>query len=155
MSDNQNLVQTSLNSIDTFLKENVLNNPVVLGLLTAMLAIYGPRLHPKLPPNVRNLFNDSTFRFIIILLIIYLSSKDLVLSFIIAISFLFIFSLTTTMDVKEKFIDSKIRHYSDFNTIREPFHNEHDNLDQSSNTMDVVNSKVNDLINSDSDSDSD
>lgn len=146
----ENMSMTSIqNSVDEYLQKNVLNNSIVLGLLTAMLAIYGPRLHPRLPDNIRKLFNDSTFRFIIILLIIYLSSKDLVLSFIIAISFIFIFSLTNTMDIKEKFIDRKLRQYSDFNTIREPFLNNSDSLDQSDNTMDILNNQVNDLVNDD------
>ena len=124
-------ISTQTANIDTFLNNNVLQNPVILGLLTAMLAIYGPRLHPKLPPVIRNLFNNSSFRFLVILMIIYISSKDLVLSFIISISFIFIFSLTTTMEIKEKFIDSKLKSYSDFDTIRETFTNPNDGLDQS------------------------
>ena len=143
----------SQNSIDIFLETNILKNPIALGLLTAMLSIYGPRLHPKLPPVIRNLFNNSSFRFIIILMIIYISSKDLILSFIIAISFIFIFSLTTTMEIKEKFIDSKLRQYSDFDSIRETFENPSDNLDQSPNTMDVLNDNVNDIINDNDDQD--
>ena len=56
----ENMSMTSIqNSVDEYLQKNVLNNSIVLGLLTAMLAIYGPRLHPRLPDNIRKLFSDD------------------------------------------------------------------------------------------------
>ena len=43
--------------------DNILSNPTSYGLLALFLGIYGPRLHPKLPPIIRDLFNNNVFRF--------------------------------------------------------------------------------------------
>jgi hypothetical protein len=86
--------------------QKVFNNPIVYGVLAIFLAIYGPRLQPRLPKIVRDLFNHSVFRFFVILLILFISSKDLQLSLIITIAFLLILSLVNSLDVQEHF-DSK------------------------------------------------
>ena len=39
------------------------------------ISCYGPRLSPKLPRVVRDLFNNNYFRFSVILLVIYMSNK--------------------------------------------------------------------------------
>ena len=68
--------------------DTVLSNPVTYGVLAIFLAMYGPRLHPKLPSPVKDLFGTPLFRFAIIMLIIYMSTKDLSMSLIISIAFL-------------------------------------------------------------------
>ena len=37
--------------------------PVYRGLIAVLLTFYGPRLHPKLPVEIVDLFNNSYFRF--------------------------------------------------------------------------------------------
>lgn len=85
------------------ISQQLFNNPIIYGILAIFLAIYGPRLHPRLPTTVRNMFNNSFYRFIVILLIIFISSKDLQLSLIITIAFLLILSLVNSLDVQEYF----------------------------------------------------
>lgn len=76
-------------------------SPILYGLIAMFLAVYGPRLHPALPASVRNLFNNSIFRFIVIVIIIYISSRDLYISLIIAIGFLVVISLANMIDIRE------------------------------------------------------
>ena len=70
------------------------DKPIYYGLIAIFLTIYGPRLHPKLPDGIRELFNNNIFRFAIITLIIYLSNRDLQLALIIALTFIIIMRIT-------------------------------------------------------------
>ena len=97
-----NLRQTTISNVETNLNK-LLKHPVLYGLIAVLLVVYGPRLQPKLPPMVRNLFNNNIFRFMVILLIAYLSSKSLELSLIVAIAFCLIISYTTSQEVQEQF----------------------------------------------------
>ena len=38
---------------------NLVETPIYYGILALFLSIYGPRLHPKLPPVIKDLFNNS------------------------------------------------------------------------------------------------
>ena len=51
--------------------------PIMYGVLGMLLGFYGPRLNPSLPTNIKNLFENSLFRFLIIAVIICVSTKDL------------------------------------------------------------------------------
>uniref|UniRef100_A0A6C0IVY5 Uncharacterized protein n=1 Tax=viral metagenome TaxID=1070528 RepID=A0A6C0IVY5_9ZZZZ len=88
-----------------FLK-NVDISKILIPVLAVFVQIYGSRLQPKLPTNIMNLFNNNYFRFIIILLITYLSSKNLQQSLIITVIFLFLTSLATTQESYENMISS-------------------------------------------------
>ena len=77
----------------------ILNNQYVVPLLAVFLSMYGPRLSPKLPHFIKNLFKNSVFNFIVILLVIYLSNKNLQLSFLISIAFLLIISLVNSQEL--------------------------------------------------------
>jgi hypothetical protein len=83
--------------------ESTLENPIFYAILAIFLAIYGPRLHPRLPKNIRNLFNMSWFRVLIILLIVFLSSHDLKLSLLVSLAFLLILMMSDASDIKENF----------------------------------------------------
>jgi hypothetical protein len=78
-------------------------NPILYGLIAVFLAVYGPRLHPRLPQNIRNLFNSTWFRTLVILLIVFLSSHDLKLSLLVSLVFLLILMLVDGADVREHF----------------------------------------------------
>jgi hypothetical protein len=97
------------------------DKPIYYGLMAVFLTIYGPRLHPKLPDGIRELFNNNIFRFAIITLIIYLSNRDLQLALIIALTFIIIMSLSNSCHchevLREKF--GLNENYSDFDTLSE------------------------------------
>ena len=84
----------------------LLKNPVLYGLIAVFLAVYGPRLHPRLPKNIRKLFNSNWFRLLIILLIVFLSSHDLKLSLLVTLAFLLILMLVDGADIREHFENS-------------------------------------------------
>lgn len=103
-----NSVNKGINTTFDFLNEGVkidqlLNHQIIYPILALFLAMYGPRLQPKLPKELRNLFNNNFFRFIVIMLIAYLSSENLQLSLIIALAFCLIMSYSNTQEVLEKF----------------------------------------------------
>ena len=85
------------------LLNNVLQRGDIYAILAIFLAIYGPRLHPRLPSNIRSLFNTTWFRLLIILLIVFLSSHDLKLSLLVSLAFLLILMMVDATDIKEHF----------------------------------------------------
>ena len=88
-------------NISKYQLKKFLNNVYILPLLTVFLAMYSPRLSPKLPNFIKDLFQNSFFNFFIILIIIYLSNKNLQISFIISLTFLLIISLVNLQEVKD------------------------------------------------------
>ena len=82
--------------------ESILSNPVTYGVVAIFLAMYGPRLQPRLPAPVKDLFNVPLFRFAVIALIIYMSNRDLTMSLIITIAFLVVLSNANSEDDKSK-----------------------------------------------------
>ncbi len=86
--------------------DNSLKSPLLYGLIAIFLGVYGPRLHPGLPISVRNLFNNSIFRFMVIVLIIYMANRDLYMALLLAIGFLVVISMTNMIDVRENLMIS-------------------------------------------------
>jgi hypothetical protein len=106
--------------------QNLQNNPIIYGLLAVFLSIYGPRLHPKLPSPVRDLFNNNYFRFAVILLITYLSTRNLQAALVITISFCLILSFTNSQEVEAEVEEKFKENYSNFDTIREFYEDDDD-----------------------------
>jgi len=111
-----NIESMSIQNVQSSL-DNMVKNPIFYGLLSVLLTIYGPRLQPVLPPILRNLFNNNYFRFLIILLITFISSRNLQLALIVSIAFCLITSYTTSQEIKETFIEQFSENYSNFDTI--------------------------------------
>jgi len=88
-----------MNSI--FNPETLLQNGYFIALLSIFLAMYGPRLHPKLPNSLRNLFNNSLFKILIMFLVVYLSNRNLRLSLTIAIIFVVTMSMVNQANALE------------------------------------------------------
>lgn len=95
------------------LLDNIMKSPILYGLIAMFLAVYGPRLHPALPVSIRNLFNNSIFRFLVIIVIIYMSNRDLTLSLTIAIGFLVVISLTNMIDIRENLMIHAVETFVD------------------------------------------
>ena len=105
-----------MNTVDKFIS-NLLENPIYYGILALFLSIYGPRLHPKLPPVIKDLFNNSVFRFVIIALIAYISSEDLTISLILSIAFLLFNGIIGNQQVLDKVKEDKPDGFSNFNIV--------------------------------------
>ena len=63
-------------------------NTYLFSVLSIFLAMYGPRLQPKLPGSIRSVFDNNLFRAVVIFLIVFLSSKNINISLVICVIFL-------------------------------------------------------------------
>lgn len=122
--------------MDNLLKNiDIQSNPMIYGLLAVFLTLYGPRLHPKLPTPVRDLFNNNYFRFVIILLITYLSTNNLQAALLVSIAFCLLISYTNSQEVEATAEEHFRENYSNFDTIREFYEDgdDEDNDDEDDN----------------------
>jgi len=90
----------------------ILDSPIVIGLMAVALTIYGPRLSPRLPDSVRNAFNNSYFRFFVILLIIFIGTRDIRLSFVVAILFVTMMSIANVQNMREDFDNAVVEYFA-------------------------------------------
>ena len=98
----QKTVNRSVRRTDSSLTK-VLANPYVYGLVVVLLAMYGPRLAPKLPTQVRKLFDSVYFRGAVMALVVYLTAKNLQLALIVAVGFILVLHIFNSLEIKERF----------------------------------------------------
>lgn len=83
----------------------------LFGVLSLFLALYGPRLQPKLPNAIRKLFSNSVFRGVILFLVVFLAGKNMGASLTITVIFLVVMGILqqTKMlsDVNEFFVNER------------------------------------------------
>ena len=84
---------------------NLYNNPIVFAVLSIFLTMYGPRLQPGLPKPIMEIFNNNYFRFTVMLLIAYLSSRNLQLAIILSMTLCLLTSLSSTQEMYMNFGD--------------------------------------------------
>ena len=113
--------------------KNVLNSPYFYGFLAMFLGLYGPRLSPKLPKSITDLFENKVFRFVFLLLIVYMSNNNLQMALIITIAFLLLTSYSENQKVEEFFEDKHRENFSDFDAITEFYNEEFDNEEHFAN----------------------
>jgi hypothetical protein len=95
--------------------QTIMDNPIVIGLISIALTVYGPRLSPKLPDFIRNAFNNSFFRLIVLVLVIFIGSRNIRLSLVLAILFMVLMSITNSQNIKEDFEQQLNEYYSNYN----------------------------------------
>tara|TARA_B110000971_G_C19843321_1_gene423620 strand:+ start:257 stop:676 length:420 start_codon:yes stop_codon:yes gene_type:complete len=78
-----------------------IENAWLFGILALFLSMYGPRLQPKLPKELRNLFNNPLFRGVVIFLIIYLGNRDMSAALVTAVIFTITINMLTTHNILE------------------------------------------------------
>jgi len=98
---------------------NINTDVVMYGVLAIVVGLYGPRLHPVLPDNIRNIFECKLIRFSIIAIIIYLSNKNLQLALILSIGFMIGMSISGSQSHIEQFKNKCAESFSDFKDIAE------------------------------------
>ena len=98
---------------------NINTDIVMYGVLAIVVGLYGPRLQPVLPENIRNIFECKLFRFSIIAMIIYLSNKNLQLALILSIGFMIGMSISGSQSHIEQFNNKCAESFSDFKDIAE------------------------------------
>jgi len=81
--------------------ELLIENTFLFSVLSIFLAMYGPRLHIKLPESLKGLFDNPVFRGSILFLIAYMAHRDFVGALTITIVFLVTMNLLHTTEVLE------------------------------------------------------
>tara|TARA_B110000467_G_scaffold163227_1_gene188632 strand:- start:1744 stop:2496 length:753 start_codon:yes stop_codon:yes gene_type:complete len=87
--------------------------PIMYAGLGMLAGLYGPRIGPNLPENIRRLLQNNIFRFAIIAVIIYVSMKDVQLALVITLGLLIGISLSNSQDINEKFSSECNEHFND------------------------------------------
>jgi hypothetical protein len=111
----------------------LINSPYFYGFLAMFLGLYGPRLSPKLPKVITDLFGNKIFRFVFLLLIVYMSNNNLQMALIITIAFLLLTSYSTNQNIEEFFENKYKENFSDFDAITEFYNEEFDNIEEFQN----------------------
>jgi len=100
------LVNKGVNLIKPMLKN--LDNPLVMGIFSIFLVLYGALAKPELPIFVKNLMQNSVFRLVYVFLIAYTGDKNLIVSIVIAFTFMVLFGLLSEVEVQESFENTDI-----------------------------------------------
>jgi predicted membrane protein len=78
-------------------------NKIIFAVLILFVSIYGPRLHPRLPRQVRSLFHNPIFRAIILFTIVFMAQRDIKLSIMVAVGFMVLMYLVQMSQMFEMF----------------------------------------------------
>ena len=83
--------------------EDIVGSTYFFGILVLFSVMYGPRLSPKLPDSIRNLFNSQAFRALVMFLVIFNSNRELgmVMSLVIVIIFMVVMNMLQTSNLLE------------------------------------------------------
>ncbi len=102
----------------TNLLNTLMENPLVIGLISIAVTVYGPRLSPKLPAFITNAFNSSFFRFGVLLIIIFIGNRDIRVSMVLAILFMILLSIVNHQNLKEDFEQQINEYYVNYNLFQ-------------------------------------
>ena len=83
----------------------IVGSTYFFGILVLFSIIYGPRLSPKLPDSIRNLFSSQAFRALVMFLVLFNSDRSLglVMSLTIVIIFMVMLNIIQTGNLLETF----------------------------------------------------
>ena len=85
-----------------------LENPYAMGIVTIFVVLYGALAKPELPNFIKNLMKNDIFRLFYIFLIAYTGDKNLMVSIIIAFTFMVLFGLLSEVEVQESFENTDV-----------------------------------------------
>ena len=89
-------------SVEQLLDPNILvENVWLFSVLSVFLAMYGPRLHMKLPGSIRNLFDNAVFRGAVLFLVAYMANRDFAGALTITVIFVVTLNILHTTKVLE------------------------------------------------------
>lgn len=81
----------------------IMTNPYLMTLLKISLALYASQIAPTLPSSVSSYFDNTFFKIAALILIGYISSKDLQLSIILSVIFVLGINLLSGRHILESF----------------------------------------------------
>lgn len=85
-----------------------MEKPLVMGVVTLMVVLYASLAKPELPSPMKNLMQSPVFRLVFIFLIAYTGDKNLMVSIIVAFSFMILFGLLAEVEVQEAFENTDV-----------------------------------------------
>ena len=80
-----------------------LDDKYVVGFLTLVIVLYSTMLHPDLPTPVKDLFKNTVFKVVVLLLVLIKGQTEPVLALVIAIAFVLTMDFIYTKEAKEAF----------------------------------------------------
>ena len=81
-------------------------NTYLFGLLALFITLYGPRLSPKLPEPIQELFEKTWFRAAVMFLAVYLAQRDFRVSLLVTVVFLVLMNIVQNTNVFETFLQN-------------------------------------------------
>ena len=81
----------------------ILENHYVRSVLITFILLYTASIRPELPSYIKNLFNNSIFRIVVLFFIVMKANKDPTLSLLIAIGFVLTLDFLSVQQAKESF----------------------------------------------------
>lgn len=76
---------------------------ILLISINTLLIIYASMNRPPCPDIVRDIFNNTIFRILVMTLIAYLGSQDITLSLMVTLGFIVILAALNKLEAKEAF----------------------------------------------------
>lgn len=92
-------------------------NSYLFGALALFVTVYGPRLSPKLPQPIQNLFENAFFRASVMFLAIYVAQRDIMVSLVVTIVFMVLMNVVQTTNVFETFLQNYERNIENFQDL--------------------------------------
>ena len=102
--------------------ERIASSKYIYAIIIIFITMYGPRLSPKLPKVLRELFSNSVFRVVILLLVVFIASNNLTLALLVSIGFMLLTSIINSQDLEEHFIKEYMENYSEFRCVSDDTH---------------------------------
>lgn len=81
-------------------------NNYLFGLLVLFVTMYGPRLSPKLPEPILNLFSHPFFRGTVMFLAIYMAQHDFKVALLVTVSFMIVMNIVQNTNLFETFLQN-------------------------------------------------
>ena len=80
-----------------------LDNKYVSTTLTVILGLYAALLRPELPPIIKNLFNNTLFRIVVLFFVVVSANRNPKVAILTSIGFILTLDYLYAMDAKETF----------------------------------------------------
>jgi len=81
----------------------ILENPYVKAILVMLILLYTASIRPDLPSYLKNLFNNSIFKVVVLFFVVMIGQKDPVLALAVAIAFVVTINCISQQQAREAF----------------------------------------------------
>jgi hypothetical protein len=96
-----NLLSDTISETMDFVLKPLVDQPTIFTFVSLFLILYGSMAKPKLPVMIRQMFDYSLFRFLILSLILWRSNKDIKSSLLLAIGFVLTMQILNKQKTEE------------------------------------------------------